>query len=524
MRSRYAILFSTIAHLRPVQLWYRARNSIVRRLQGRKDRPIQYDSIQVAKPLDAIPFLPSNASYKDGTFDFLNRQIRMDPVNWDFQDFGRLWTYNLNYFDFLMQEEMDPKTGLALMHDFARRATYGSTGMEPYPLSLRSMNWIKFLSLHNIHDEKLNGFLFAGLQHLGKNPEYHLLGNHLLENGFTLLSGAAYFKDEKLSRVARKILFRELEEQIFPDGAHFERSPMYHMILLSRLLDAVNILQNNPETDKDLLTLCREKASRMTTWLRFISFRNGMIPLFNDAANNIAPPVSQLLEYARKLAIQETSVTADRSGFRKFFFGDFEVAVDAGTISPAYQPGHAHAGIFSFEICSKGRPFIVDTGTSTYESSKRRETERSTASHNTITVNGEDQAEMWARHRVGRRPDVKILQDTPEELSAEHNGYRQYGVLHRRKFRISGVSLEIQDFLDGSSKQEGVFHLHFYPGIDLKLDSGNTIVTSLGRIRFTGSDSVEISDYEYAPEFNRRIAARSVKIKFKTSLTTLIEP
>ena len=64
------------------------------------------------------------------------------------------------------------------------------------------------------------------------NIEYHILGNHLLENGFSLFFGAYYFQDEKFYVKAKKILTDELDEQILEDGAHFELSSMYHQIML----------------------------------------------------------------------------------------------------------------------------------------------------------------------------------------------------------------------------------------------------------------------------------------------------
>ena len=77
------------------------------------------------------------------------------------------------------------------------------------------------------------------------NLEYHLLGNHLLENGFSLLFGAYYFQDENLYKKAKEILEKELNEQILDDGAHFELSPMYHQLMLFRVLDCINLVKHN---------------------------------------------------------------------------------------------------------------------------------------------------------------------------------------------------------------------------------------------------------------------------------------
>mgnify|MGYP000647957824 CR=1 FL=1 len=75
--------------------------------------------------------------------------------------------------------------------------------------------------------------------------EYHLMGNHLLENAFSLLFRAYYFRNNQLFDTAKKILKTELSEQFLDDGGHFERSPMYHQIMLFRMLDCWNLTENN---------------------------------------------------------------------------------------------------------------------------------------------------------------------------------------------------------------------------------------------------------------------------------------
>ena len=77
-----------------------------------------------------------------------------------------------------------------------------------------------------------------------------MLGNHLLENAFSLLFGAYYFQDEKLYTKSYDLLISELNEQVLKDGAHFELSPMYHQIILSRLLDSIQLIKLNSDMEK----------------------------------------------------------------------------------------------------------------------------------------------------------------------------------------------------------------------------------------------------------------------------------
>ena len=64
--------------------------------------------------------------------------------------------------------------------------------------------------------------------------KYHLLGNHLLENGIALAFTGACFEGPDAARwlaTGLGILREQLPEQILADGMHFERSPMYQIRL-----------------------------------------------------------------------------------------------------------------------------------------------------------------------------------------------------------------------------------------------------------------------------------------------------
>ena len=98
---------------------------------------------------------------------------------------------------------------------------------------------------------------------INENIEYHLLGNHLLENTFSLLFGAFYFKNEKLYNKSKKLLKTQLNEQILEDGGHFELSPMYHQIMLFRVLDCIQLVKLNSWKNDDLLNLLKVSSSKM---------------------------------------------------------------------------------------------------------------------------------------------------------------------------------------------------------------------------------------------------------------------
>lgn len=208
---------------------------------------------------------------------------------------------------------------------------------------------------------------------------------------------------------------------------------MYHQIMLFRILDTYNLLVRNDTFTKGLEQKLKSEAELMLGWLQQISFSNGDIPLVNDSAFGISPTTNELIEYGRKLGLNPSIVTLKESGYRKFVGRNYEVIADVGRIGPDYIPGHAHCDALNFVMYVDGCPFIVDTGTSTYESGERRNLERSTFSHNTVSFGNYEQSEMWGSFRAGRRVIPSIEYDTKDYLSASykicnHHSISQKGV------------------------------------------------------------------------------------------------
>ena len=517
--------FRTIRYIKPVQAYYRLRYII---LPGRKriKIPEKY-SINISRNSYSIsPPALSPISYKNGNiFEFLNLQKKFkDRIDWNFDGYGKLWNYNLNYFDYLHQPGMNVDEGIYLIEDYCRNIPDIKNGLKPYPLSLRCFNWIKFLINNQIDDDFINRCLWAQFSLLKNNLEYHLLANHILENGFALLYGSLYFDDKRLYNDAKRILTRELEEQILSDGGHFELSPMYHQIVLGRLLDCINLIGSEPTIADDLLRLMQNKTAYMIGWLRHITFNDGNIPLLNDSARGIAPHTNRLIKYAENLEINKIDVDLGDSGYRKISGEKFECVIDVGHIGPDYQPGHAHADTFTFELYVDNKPYIVDCGTSTYEPGERRSIERGTGAHNTVLCHNENSSEVWSSHRVGRRAYVTVEEERTGYIKATHNGYKHKGTFHTRSFEFHGNQMFITDTI--TEKNKAIEHeafLHFHPDITLHIEDLKVTSNIKVGINFTGANAIHVIPYEYAPEFNSLIRAQCLRITFTHRLKTIIE-
>lgn len=516
-------LWNTIRYLKLQQIFFRLYY-FVRRKVRKNPKFSSFDYPQINNPMVlASAFLDSPTSW-DGKrkFKFLNLSYDFkDTINWNFSSNGKLWTYNLNYFDFLNQSGISAKDGEMLMLVYIQNMDNIEDGMEPYPVSLRIINWIKFIITHKINNEEIERCIAYQLEHLKKNLEYHLLGNHLLENAFGMLWAGVFLKEIATIRKAELLIEKELQEQITEDGSHFELSPMYHMIILYRILDSLNLLIRNDQLDVHISTILRVVAQKMLSWLQTISWKNGQVPKFNDTTSFVSPSVADLLAYAERLELSWGYVNLGDSGFRKYLGNRYEIVFDAGQIGPDYIPGHAHADSLHFEMRVNDKPFIVDTGISTYENNQTRWFERSTAAHNTVLVKNTNSSEVWGAFRVARRAKTNILEETENTIITNHDGYKKkFGVMHQRSLSSDKNSVIIEDFLVGE-KLDGKAFFHFAPELEIELN-GDELVFDDIFLKWKGAKSISIKEYEFAHDYNITQSAKCIEVDFHTSLTTEI--
>jgi uncharacterized heparinase superfamily protein len=464
-----------------------------------------------------------------GVLNFIGHEANVGfPPSWKPAHESKLWQYNLHYFEYLWS--LEPGEAIDVALDWIEKHPYGrdQVGWEPYPLSLRIQNWCGyFLARHHAVTESDSSFHSRIVESIAqqaavleKNLEFHLLGNHLLENAASLVLAGACLSGTSADRqfvTGLKILQDQLPEQVLPDGGHFERSPMYQ----SRI---TYLLSQMAALDNDRVNfLLGDTLAKMKRVLALTSHPDGEIALFNDAAFGIAPIPSDLGVAAPIFG----SFSLPDSGYygARTEQGDF-VICDAGPVGPDYIPGHAHGDIFSFELSLAGSRTIVDSGVFGYEADEMRSYCRSTRAHNTVEIGGADQCEFWGAFRVARRgrpDDVTFHQaDDGFRLSGEHDGYRRLagGPTHRRSFRwFDRGILVVDDEISSSVPVDYVSRLHLHPHCavvalnnqtaNVKYPGGDFVVA------WRGKGELGIEDSWYCPNFGVR--AKNTALAFSAS-------
>jgi len=252
----------------------------------------------------------------------------------------------------------------------------------------------------------------------------------------------------------------------------------------------------------------------MLSWLSHMTFSNGDIPHFNDATNHIACTPEMLQELGMRLGCHHKPNTPlSTSGYRRLDWKWGELIADVHGISPSYQPGHAHADSLSFVMYTGNKPCIVDVGISTYTIGNTREWERSTAAHNTVTVDDKNTAEVWSGFRVGRRPQVKLMHYSSNKIEAQ---LRFQGSEHIRKFSLHNDQLTIRDEVSGASPAIARFYLH--PNVTIeRIEEGVVELSNTMKMYCSSYEKIENVAYNYNFGYNLSTRASCIEVTFKSN-------
>ena len=487
--KKLLLYFNTVKYLKFNQIFYRVYYALIKKnpkfIRIEKNIIISspkywisqslYDNKKISKSLEA---------------NFLNKRVKLDlPDDWNNEGLGKLWVYNLHYFDFLSSNYVEHSNEFCI--NFINRWIEDNPpslniGWDPYPTSLRIVNIIKAYFGGLKLDKKIINSLYIQSIHLKKNKEKHLLGNHYFVNLKALLFAGVAFKEKSWIKEVEKELLIQIDEQILNDGAHFELSPMYHSLMLVDMLDIFNLCVAFPEMVSDQLeSLVKKHISKMLTFMETMSHPNGGLSFFNDSVDGVAPTKVKIESYAKKSGFKINPINTKKyytidnisSGYFCSVADRTKLIFDASAVGPNYIPGHAHADTLSFELSIGVQRVFVNSGTSEYALSNKRYNQRKTRYHNTVEVDGKDSSQVWSSFRVANRAKIisrnsELNNDHGIVLYGSHNGYKSLlgGCIHSRQLTFNEDSLFVRDYLDGSFEYARS-HFYFHPDLIVNLEN-----------------------------------------------------
>jgi hypothetical protein len=345
-----------------------------------------------------------------------------------------------------------------------------------------------------------------------RNLEHDVGGNHFLKNLKAMSIASCVWQGATAESWRERYVpafDRELADQLLTDGAHYERSPMYHSLVMADAIEVIFALRlgGNPVPES-----LADSVRRMAAYLPTITHPDGAIALFNDSVLDEAPSGSSL-QAAADSALGEgahaplsvrhgllaSAVTAPcrfcATSVQRRATEDGGIAhvpvlggrglllMDVGRACPDDLPAHAHADFFSFELSVDGRRWVVDSGVGEYAAGPWREYYRSTRAHNTVIVDGIDQIECWGSFRVARRAQVhnRVAIEGPHLTGVEawHDGYARLADpvrVGRAVIALGDRAWLVLDEISANGAHTWESHVHAAPDTEVRLGPGHALL------------------------------------------------
>ena len=418
---------------------------------------------------------------------------------------GMSWAWGLHFL--LNHEEHEHREG----HESS--VGKNSRGLRDHR-DLRGYPWLvdMLLGLHRqlTHVEQNLSYYFSPNTHLtGEALGLYVVGAALPE-----LAGSA-----RWTALGRQILLTEIDRQILPDGGHAERSTHYQRYTLDFYLLA--LLTARRIGDGPAAARFADAAARLARFTRAMADDSGRLPLIGDDDGGMLWPVTgrecadvsdslalagRVLEdpslaswetpeevfwiagpvgatHASPLPATDTvrrtvrpsSCAMTNTGYVIARDGDGTHAVfDAGAHG-YMNAGHAHADPLALTLTLKGRPLLIDPGTSTYTMDARlRDRMRSSVSHNTLTIDAAPPAVPAGPFHWRSRADGRLhaWRHNPgfDWVEASHDGYAP--LVHRRSLlRTADSGWLIVDEVLGEGAHAADAHWHFDPAWSVRQEA-----------------------------------------------------
>jgi hypothetical protein len=423
---------------------------------------------------------------------------------------------------------------------------------NPYPMGInwasslevafRSLSWIWVDALLGT---KLRGDLAAATCYNARYIEKYLStyfapNTHLLGEGVALFFTGTLFREFAAAQRWRergwKIVLNEARRQVQPDGMHFEQSTYYHVYALdfflhARILAARNGITIPAEFDSTI--------ERMAEALRLRS-QGGAAPRFgDDDGGRVFDPRRNRTEHMLDPLATAAAVygrgdfKAAAGGTREetlwLLGGDTVTAAPRAPASAEYcmvatgpvvreaiidagphgygAGGHGHADALSLQWIAEGRHWLTDPGTYHYPLELGRNRFRGTAAHNTLIIDGRDQAEPAGPFSWKSAPQTKVERwETGPEFDLFVGSRDQ---VHRR-WVISWKCglLFVRDIAPGSGTHDLELNWHLGP-------NGEALTFTAPALPEWTREMVE---GEWSPAYGAKIAAQVLRFRARVAL------
>ncbi|WP_142859571.1 heparinase II/III family protein [Salinigranum halophilum] len=474
------------------------------------------------------------------TIEWGNEQLNEVPLLWwlKYSSFEQLdWFFSAerrleNPIEFV-KEVLDPWIREMVSRTVIGSEEYLRRDWIPHAVSLRIMRLCRYCAWLDANDmlssrEFILRYLYKNTLFLRNHIETDVGGNHLIENALALtMSGLVFQSKTDWLETGLSLFENAGQNQFLDDGGHFERSPMYHIMVLTRFLSAVGLLDSYGRHVPDALLQVSRSA---TQFIRTLTPPDGRIPLLNDAVFNEFFSISEVLNYADSVGISfgSPSSTLSDTGYYWLGEGESRLLFDGGGVGPPHLPGHSHIDLLSIMLWLHGQRVLTDTGVYQYLPDENRRYARSVQAHNSVQVGTSGPIDVGGQYLMGRRTNPTVghhESDLINTLVGEYDVSRSFeeSYTHRRRVDSNGDWWLITDSIVGVDSKPVISRLHAHPDVKINQSTNNQFIIEgqdgeiLGTLDTNGCLRATLDTSSYFPEFGTTCPRQTVELTYGES-------
>jgi hypothetical protein len=350
--------------------------------------------------------------------------------------------------------------------------------------------------------------------------------NHYLSNLLGLLCLSIFLEGggmaERRAEYSQR-LQREIFRQVYADGGDYEASTGYHVLVTQMFTTALLLMRaDGIKPAHDFL----ERLRGMHRFIAELADEQGRLPHVGDCDDGRTELLSDDLEQMLSVPVPErySLRVGGLVGVGSALFGEawgstsddalwYGLAAEPSSHSgnwaaPRHKPvtifpdsgvavarnhqaevllfaipnglcgkgSHTHNDKLSVAFRLMGEELLCDSGTCFYTRHRDTRNEfRSTASHNTARIDGQEQNTVPDKNNglfcLGNEAQVAPIRSKEMpggvELESAHEGYGRIGVLHSRMVRLRERSLQLEDRFEGGDEHQIELNFHVSDGWEL---------------------------------------------------------
>jgi hypothetical protein len=411
--------------------------------------------------------------------------------------------------------------------------------------------------------DQMTRLLWQHLRFIEAYCEFSLLtrSNHYLSNIVGLATLSAYLQGPGMERRFQKSAAAAQEEifvQTYPDGGDREASTGYHLLVAQMFLHSL-IVQRAKAAK--ISPAFEARLRSMFEWMALLADDNWQLPVLGDCDNGrvelLPEDIAQAgLTPCQRHALRVRSLCRQGAtllgaplpqGLPSTVLCDSGLGVlrkdEASVVFCAMPNGlggkgsHTHCDKLAIVFRLAGVEVFTDSGSRCYtRSAAMRNADRSTTAHTTLLLESADQnlvnQDPGSLFISGNQAVVSPISASRNQMWASHQGYKRFGVEHRRKVELDERSLLLIDELNGTGNHR--VELRFILGPEWQISSemmGGKVVRCqiMGPRRLSLSCEsgtpleLTVQPTEISREYGASLPASSISIKAGAAMPAKFE-